>query len=87
VDFSGSAATWAKTLLFMTFSSTAIVLAMDALVTREVNGTLCGLARGGLFSPRMQTNQAGSKNLADFAKPLGGSHQVGVEGVGHGKRH
>lgn len=39
------------------------------------------MALGGVFSPRMQADQASSEDLADFANSLGWSHQVGVESV------
>ena len=52
---------------------------MDALVAGEVQGKLSAVA--GFTLPRPQPQKAGGQDLADLGEPLGGGHQVGVEGV------
>ena len=55
---------------------------MDALVGGEVEGKVSVVFA--LFaSLRPQPQQARRQDLADLAQPLGGGHQVGVEGVVH----
>ena len=38
-----------------------------------------------LPSLRAKPQKAGGEDLADLGEPLGGGHQVGVEGVGQGR--
>ena len=45
----------------------------------EVQGKLSAVA--GFTLPRPQPQKAGRQDLADLGEPLGGGHQVGVEGV------
>ena len=45
----------------------------------EVQGKLSAVA--GFTLPRPQPQKAGGQDLADLGEPLGGGHQVGVEGV------
>ena len=52
---------------------------MTALVGGEVQGKVSGVA--GLQALRAQAQKAGGEDLADLGEPLGGGHQVGVEGV------
>jgi hypothetical protein len=52
---------------------------MDALVGGEVQGKLSAVAT--LPSLRAKPQKAGGEDLADLGEPLGGAHQVGVEGV------
>jgi hypothetical protein len=52
---------------------------MDALVSGEVQGKLSAVAFLSLL--RAKADQAGGQDLADLAEPLGGGHQIGVEGV------
>ena len=52
---------------------------MDALVDGEVQGKVSAVA--GFTLPRPQPQKAGSEDLADLGEPLGGSYQIGVEGV------
>jgi hypothetical protein len=54
---------------------------MTALVGGEVQGKVSAVA--GLQALRPQAEKAGGEDLADFGEPLGGGHQVGVEGVVH----
>ena len=57
---------------------------MTALVSGEVQGNVSGVAS--LQALRAQADQAGGEDLADLGEPLGGGHQVGVEGVVHGSK-
>ena len=52
---------------------------MDAPVGGEVQGNVSVVA--GFTLPRPQPQKAGRQDLADLGEPLGGRHQVGVEGV------
>ena len=45
----------------------------------EVQGKLSAVA--GFTLPRPQPQKGGRQDLADLGEPLGGGHQVGVEGV------
>jgi hypothetical protein len=54
---------------------------MTALVGGEVQGKVSVVV--GLLGLRAQAEKAGGEDLADLGKPLGGGHQVGIEGVGH----
>ena len=45
----------------------------------EVQGKLSAVAFFSLL--RSKADQAGGEDLADLGEPLGGGHQVGVEGV------
>ena len=45
----------------------------------EVQGKLSAVAGFSLLRPQPQ--KAGGEDLADLGEPLGGGHQVGVEGV------
>jgi hypothetical protein len=49
----------------------------------EVEGDVSGVA--GLLTLRSQPQKAGGEDLADLIEPLGGGHQVGVEGVVQGR--
>ena len=53
---------------------------MTALVGGEVEGNVSAII--GFLGLRTQADEAGGEDLADLGKPLGGGHQVGVEGVG-----
>ena len=52
---------------------------MEALAGGEVQGKLSAVAFLSLL--RAKADQAGGEDLADLGEPLGGGHQVGVEGV------
>ena len=52
---------------------------MRALVGGEVQGKVSVVVA--LQALRAQADQAGGEDLADLGEPLGGGHQVGVEGV------
>ena len=56
---------------------------MDALAGGKVQGNVSAVA--GFTLPRPQPQKAGGEDLADLGEPLGGGHQVGVEGVGQGR--
>ena len=64
---------------------------MNPLGNGEVQGKLSAVA--GFTLPRPQPQKAGRQDLADLGEPLGGDHQVGIEGVrrtiaerlGHGR--
>jgi len=56
---------------------------MTALVGGEVQGNVSVVA--GFTLPRPQPQQPSGEDLADLGEPLGGGHQVGVEGVGQGR--
>jgi hypothetical protein len=56
---------------------------MDALAGGEVQGKLSAVAFLSLL--RAKADQTGGEDLADLGEPLGGAHQVGVEGVGQGR--
>jgi hypothetical protein len=59
---------------------------MDALVSREVQGTFSESPAFGFALPYTQTDQPGREDLANFGQALGGGHEVRVKGVrsGHG---
>jgi hypothetical protein len=52
---------------------------MTALVGGEVEGNVSTVTGLRMLGP--QAEDAGGEDLADLGKPLGGGHQVGVEGV------
>ena len=52
---------------------------MDAPAASEVQGKLSAVAI--LSSLCAKPEKAGSEDLADLGEPLGGGHEVGVEGV------
>ena len=52
---------------------------MTALVGGEVEGNVSAVAGLRMLGP--QAENAGGEDLADLGEPLGGGHQVGVEGV------
>jgi hypothetical protein len=54
---------------------------MTALVGGGVEGNVSAIV--GLLTPFAQADEAAGEDLADLGKPLGGGHQVGVEGVVH----
>ena len=56
---------------------------MTALVGGEVQRKVSAVAT--LPSLRAKPQKAGGEDLADLGEPLGGAHQVGVEGVGQGR--
>ena len=49
----------------------------------EVQGKVSAVV--GFLGLRAQAEDAGGEDLADLGKPLGGAHQVGVEGVVQGR--
>jgi hypothetical protein len=54
---------------------------MTASPGREVDANLlCGVAPGSA-QPRAKPQDAGGQDLGDLVEPLGGRHQVGVEGI------
>ena len=53
---------------------------MTAPVGGEVQGKVSSVV--GLLGLRAQAEKAGGDDLSDLGEPLGGGHQVGVEGVG-----
>lgn len=54
---------------------------MTALGGGEVQGKVSAVV--GFLDLRAQAEDAGGEDLADLGKPLGGGHQVGVDGVLH----
>ncbi len=56
-------------------------LAMDALVSGEVQGTFSRSPSFGLALPCAQAKQASGENLADLVEAFGGGHAVRVERV------
>jgi hypothetical protein len=52
---------------------------MTALVGGEVEGNVSQVA--GFLALRAQAQEAGGEDFTDLIEPLGGGHQVGVEGV------
>jgi hypothetical protein len=57
---------------------------MTASVGREVDANLLRGAAPGSAQTRANPQDAGGQDLGDFIQALGGSHEVGVEGVGAG---
>jgi hypothetical protein len=57
---------------------------MTALVGGEVQEIVSVVI--GFLGLRAQAENPGGKDLADLGEPLGGGHQVGVEGVLHGSK-
>jgi hypothetical protein len=57
---------------------------MTASPGREVDANLLSGAAPGSAQPRADTQNAGGQDLGDLVEALGGSHEVGVEGVGAG---
>ena len=59
---------------------------MTASPGREVDANLlCGAAPGSAQA-HAEPDDAGGQDLGDLVEPLGRGHQVGVEGVRHGRR-
>jgi hypothetical protein len=58
-----------------------LLSAMTALVGGEVEGNVSQVI--GFLGFRAKADKAGGEDLADLGKPLGGAHQIGVEGVVH----
>ena len=56
---------------------------MDAPVGGEVEGNVSAVL--GFLGLRAKAQDAGGEDLADLGEPLGGGHQVGVEGVVQGR--
>jgi hypothetical protein len=56
---------------------------MTASPGREVDANLLSGAAPGSAEPRAEPKDAGSQDIGDLVEPLGGGHEVGVEGVGH----
>lgn len=54
---------------------------MDALVAREVKGTVSRSSGFSLALTRAQADQAGGQDLADLGHALGGGHAVRIESV------
>ena len=52
---------------------------MTASVGGEVEGNVSAVL--GFLGLRAQAENAAGKDLADLGEPLGGGHQVGIEGV------
>jgi hypothetical protein len=52
---------------------------MTALVGVEVEGNVSAVL--GFLGLRAQAKKTGGEDLADLGEPLGGGHQVGIEGV------
>jgi hypothetical protein len=52
---------------------------MTALVGGEVQGKVSQVV--GLLGLRAKAEKAGGEDLANLGEPLGGGHEVGVEGV------
>jgi hypothetical protein len=52
---------------------------MTALVGGEVEGNVSAVL--GFLGLRAQPQDAGGEDFADLGEPLGGGHQIGVEGV------
>ena len=59
---------------------------MTASVGREVDANLLRGAALGSAQTRPDPQDAGSEDLGDLVEALGRGHEVGVEGVGHGRR-
>jgi hypothetical protein len=54
---------------------------MTASPGREVDANLLRGAALGSAQTRAEPEDAGSEDLGDLVEPLGGRHEVGVEGV------
>jgi hypothetical protein len=59
---------------------------MTASPGREVDANLLRGAAPGSAQSRAEPQDAGGHNLGDFVEALGRGHEVGVEGVRHGRR-
>jgi hypothetical protein len=59
---------------------------MTASVGREVDANLLPGAALGSAQARANPQDAGRQDLGDLVQSLGGGHEVGAEGVRHGRR-
>src|SRR5512144_783821 len=74
----------ALTCWFACIFSVPTLSRMDARGGGKVQRNVSMVA--GFMLPRPQPQKAGGEDLADLGEPLGGGHQVGVEGVLHGSK-
>jgi len=58
---------------------------MTALVGGDSKGKVSAVAGAVCRLPSFQPHNAGGEDLGDLIKALGGGHQVGIEGVLHGR--
>lgn len=56
---------------------------MTALPCEEVQGKVSAVASRTRRLPGLEPQDSGGEDRSDLIEPLGGGHQVGIEGVGH----